>query len=202
MEKLNDYYQKTAASNAHIIAMGILDHMFLESTVWSWSLVLDPAKKFNYFKKHSSELLDDVIEPVQKKVCIVLIDVHQLTKSQFIEYYYHYHRKQGNVLPSSSLSLQAKKSTNACCRHSVESNPEKASDGDRPLDSLKPWLRESLFPDPWNCSQGDGNGRIVGGMLSLIWILKTMWQNPLTKCPLLSNANQENSTFLKWLKVT
>ena len=73
MEKLNEYYKRTAESDAHIIAMGSYSytHFYIMLTPLALYLVLDPRKKFTHFKKNwSLTLQEEVKDLVQKKVCI------------------------------------------------------------------------------------------------------------------------------------
>ena len=71
MEKLNEYYERTAESDAHIIAMGSYSYTHFYIMLTPLYLVLDPRKKFAHFKKNwSLTLQEEVKELVQKKVCI------------------------------------------------------------------------------------------------------------------------------------
>jgi hypothetical protein len=70
MAKLDEYYQRTAESDAHIIAMGMFFRVVnFISPDNKDPLVLDPRKKFNHFAKNwDIKLQDDVKATVQKKV--------------------------------------------------------------------------------------------------------------------------------------
>jgi hypothetical protein len=71
MEKLNEYYKRTAESDAHIIAMGSYSYIHLYITLTPSYLALDPRKKFAHFKKNwDLTLQEEVKELVQKKVRI------------------------------------------------------------------------------------------------------------------------------------
>ena len=75
MAKLDEYYQRTAASDAHIIAMGtsFFSFMLLDFKP-NKDPVLDPRKKFEHFTKNwDNDLQADVKEMVQKKVCVPII---------------------------------------------------------------------------------------------------------------------------------
>ena len=69
MAKLNEYYERTAASDAHIIAMSACIclptfHILIIVPV------LDPTSKLEYFKKHwGPELLEEVKLTVKTMVC-------------------------------------------------------------------------------------------------------------------------------------
>ena len=69
MEKLNEYYERTADSDAHIIAMGILFHSLCVIWFNQQDLALDPRHKFGHFKKHwNTEQQREVDKVVQAKV--------------------------------------------------------------------------------------------------------------------------------------
>jgi hypothetical protein len=71
MEKLNEYYKRTAESDAHIISMGSHSDICFYIMLTPLYLALDPRKKFSHFKKNwDLGLQDEVKELVQKKVCI------------------------------------------------------------------------------------------------------------------------------------
>ena len=69
MAKLDEYYQRTGVSDAHLIAMGKICFMasfILTNTV----LVLNPTSKMNHFmKKWSQDLVSEVEEAVHACVC-------------------------------------------------------------------------------------------------------------------------------------
>ena len=68
--KLNDYYTKTAASDAHILAMSLCFFLYYEIVANNLALVLHPGKKMAHFKKYwEVSLQKDVIELVLNKVC-------------------------------------------------------------------------------------------------------------------------------------
>jgi len=52
MEKLNEYYKRTAESDAHIITMGSSSHIYSYLMFTLLHLALDPQKKFSHFKKN------------------------------------------------------------------------------------------------------------------------------------------------------
>jgi len=73
-DKLEEYYNKTAASDAHIISMGkvILFPSMLSGQL-GFVLVLHPDKKLVHFKKYwSKPLQTDVRTLLQEKVIIHL----------------------------------------------------------------------------------------------------------------------------------
>ncbi|PPQ81719.1 hypothetical protein CVT26_007781 [Gymnopilus dilepis] len=66
MEKVNEYYVKTSASDAHIICMA-----------------LNPSQKFEHFKKHwGKELLNNVKETVRKKFIERYEQLHKASASK------------------------------------------------------------------------------------------------------------------------
>lgn len=74
MEKLNSYYQRSAESDAHIMAMG--DVRFSDKLLSAdlCAAVLDPSKKMSYFRKHwPSDLVSDVEEAIQTRVSHILV---------------------------------------------------------------------------------------------------------------------------------
>jgi hypothetical protein len=69
MAKLNSYYQRSADSDAHIMAMGTLLDTALIRLANHRPAVLDPSKKMSYFRKHwPSNLVSDVEDTVQTRV--------------------------------------------------------------------------------------------------------------------------------------
>jgi hypothetical protein len=69
LDKLNGYYEKTADSDAHIIAMSAILLFVFHHAANPPFPALDPAKKFGHFKKHwDADVYDDVVSVVQKKV--------------------------------------------------------------------------------------------------------------------------------------
>ncbi len=69
MAKLNEYYERTAASDAHIIAMSVCIY-FPIFYILIIMPVLDPTSKLEYFKKHwGPKLLEDVKLTVKTMVC-------------------------------------------------------------------------------------------------------------------------------------
>ena len=76
MAKLDEYYQRTAVSDAHIIDM---DMSYIQFVSFQWDilpkdLVLDPRKKFEHFMKNwSDDLQAEVKDLVQKKVHVAVV---------------------------------------------------------------------------------------------------------------------------------
>ena len=72
MAKLNEYYQCSGASNAHLIAMGKTS--VTASFIWTnTAVVLNPTSKMNHFKKQwSQDLISEVEDAVCARVCIPL----------------------------------------------------------------------------------------------------------------------------------
>jgi len=69
MEKLNEYYERTAASDAHLIAMGKPMIFCLLLSYTQTGVALNSADKFGYFRKHWGEdLYQEVLQTVQKRV--------------------------------------------------------------------------------------------------------------------------------------
>ena len=69
MAKLNKYYERTAASDAHIIVISACIYLSIFHILIIVP-VLDPTSKLEYFKKHwSSELLEEVKSTVKAMVC-------------------------------------------------------------------------------------------------------------------------------------
>ena len=52
MEKLNEYYERMAESDSHIIAMGLHIHIHIHIMLTQLYLALNPRKKFTHFKKN------------------------------------------------------------------------------------------------------------------------------------------------------
>jgi hypothetical protein len=76
MTKLDEYYQRTAVSDAHIIAMGMsrIQFVLFQSDILPKHLVLDPRKKFEHFTKNWDDILQaEVKDLVQKKVRVVVV---------------------------------------------------------------------------------------------------------------------------------
>ena len=73
MAKIDEYYQRSGASDAHIIAMGNVtcsNHFHIGLI---FIVVLDPNSKMNHFKKHWSEdLISEVEDAVRERVCFLL----------------------------------------------------------------------------------------------------------------------------------
>lgn len=70
--KVDEYYTKTAASDAHIIAMGIWSLFFTSHLLIYNHIVLHPQKKMLHFKKYWSNALQaDVLELLEAKVCFL-----------------------------------------------------------------------------------------------------------------------------------
>lgn len=70
--KLDEYYTKTAASDAHILTMGtFILLLFLRSSISTYPtllVVLHPSRKMEHFKKYwSDDLCKDVIALVEDK---------------------------------------------------------------------------------------------------------------------------------------
>ena len=82
MAKLNDYYERTAASDAHIIAMSACAHL-PTFQILIIVPVLDPTLKLEYFKKHwGLELLEEVKSTVKVMVCSYIFRfLHLVDKS-------------------------------------------------------------------------------------------------------------------------
>jgi len=73
MAKLNEYYERTAASDAHIIVMSACVYLLLVFHIVIIVPVLDPTLKLKYFKKHwGSELLEKVKLTVKALVCFFI----------------------------------------------------------------------------------------------------------------------------------
>lgn len=71
IEKLNEYYKRTAESDVHIVSMGLCYDVYFYTMLTALYLALNPQKKFTYFKKNwDLTLQDEVKELVKKKVCI------------------------------------------------------------------------------------------------------------------------------------
>jgi hypothetical protein len=69
MAKLNEYYERTATSDAHIIAMSVCIYLPIFHILIILP-VLDPASKLEYFKKHwGPGLLEEVELTVKTMVC-------------------------------------------------------------------------------------------------------------------------------------
>ena len=70
MAKLNEYYQHSGASDAHLLAMGkpsVPASFILTDT----AVVLNPISKMNHFKKQwSRDLVSEVEDAVRARVCI------------------------------------------------------------------------------------------------------------------------------------
>ena len=69
--KLNEYYQHSGASNAHLITMGkpsITASCILTNT----AVVLNPISEMNHFKQWSQDLVSEVKDAVCACVCIPL----------------------------------------------------------------------------------------------------------------------------------
>jgi hypothetical protein len=68
MEKLNEYYKKTAELDAHIFAMGAFFlYVFSCSQLKDIYLVLHPGKKMSHFKKYWASVDNDEIMLVLKQ---------------------------------------------------------------------------------------------------------------------------------------
>jgi hypothetical protein len=76
MEKLNSYYERSAESDAHIMAMGdnaLISLKFVVCAADLCAVVLDPTKKMSHFQKHwPSDLVSDVEDAVQTRVSHLL----------------------------------------------------------------------------------------------------------------------------------
>ena len=76
MTKLDEYYQRTAVSDAHIITMGT---SYIQFVSFRWDilpqdLVLDLRKKFEHFTKNwGNDLQAEVKDLVQKMVCVAVV---------------------------------------------------------------------------------------------------------------------------------
>ena len=69
MEKLDSYYQHSAESDAHIMAMGDVPFLVCFMSANPCVIVLDPMKKMSHFHKHwPSHLVHDVEEAIQIRV--------------------------------------------------------------------------------------------------------------------------------------
>jgi len=70
-EKLEEYYgDKTADSNAYIMAMCLSSLSLFLKLLSEYNLVLNPSIKMSHFKKYwSKELQKEVINVAQKLVC-------------------------------------------------------------------------------------------------------------------------------------
>ena len=71
MEKINEYYIKTAESDAHIMAMSEYQfYLFIYVLSNHIYIVLHPRRKMKYFKKNwSTDLQKDVANMVENIVC-------------------------------------------------------------------------------------------------------------------------------------
>ncbi len=73
MAKLNEYYERTAASDAHIIAMSACVYLLPVFHIVIIVPVLDPTLKLEYFKKHwGSQLLEKVKLTIKALVCLCI----------------------------------------------------------------------------------------------------------------------------------
>ena len=72
MEKINEYYEKTAESDAHIMAMREFFSIIplkMYAVLYIYFIVLHPKRKMKYFKKNwSSELQLEVLTLAEKIV--------------------------------------------------------------------------------------------------------------------------------------
>lgn len=70
MDKLNEYYEKTADSDAHILAMCMFLWVLFLFLLISWPVVLHPVRKMVHFKKHwDTALQKEVSELGRNAVC-------------------------------------------------------------------------------------------------------------------------------------
>ena len=70
MAKLNEYYQRSGASNAHLIAMGKI-RVTASFILTNTAVVLNPMSKMNHFKKQwSRDLVSEVEKAVHARVCV------------------------------------------------------------------------------------------------------------------------------------
>ena len=69
MEKLNGYYQRSAESDTHIMAMGNRPSLHVSHSLTFCVIVLDPLKKMSHFCKYwPSHLVSDIEAVVQTRV--------------------------------------------------------------------------------------------------------------------------------------
>jgi hypothetical protein len=74
MDKLDMYYQRSAESDAHIMAMGKVVPFIISFFADHYIIVLDPTKKMAYFHKNwKSDLVSKVEETVKTRVSSLLL---------------------------------------------------------------------------------------------------------------------------------
>jgi hypothetical protein len=73
VEKLEDYYEKTAESDAHIFAMGKL-FFFRSDWVTDYCPVLHPKIKMSHFRKYWTSVdEDEIISVLKEKVTSMIL---------------------------------------------------------------------------------------------------------------------------------
>ena len=144
--KLDEYYMKTATSDAHIIAMSTSSSN-CKNCLTAVSPVVNPEKKLSHFRKYwKKEEYDEVLKLIEAKVCIssLLFVLSLNLMTQFIERYEFLHC----MAPSSDQSKKTKKShkVDGLIRDNIETDSEYEGDEeDDPLsDPTKPWRGEFL----------------------------------------------------------
>lgn len=69
MKKINTYYERSADSDAHIMAMGEIIFLITLPFADNCAVVLDPSRKLAYFQKHwPPETVVDVEDTIQNRV--------------------------------------------------------------------------------------------------------------------------------------
>jgi hypothetical protein len=101
MGKLDEYYQRTAASDAHLIAMGKSKFTLFFHIYCRTGVALNPAEKFAYFRKHwGLDLYQEVLETIKKLVCdlfLICLFFFTFFQIQFIQQYKLLHSEAGSA---------------------------------------------------------------------------------------------------------
>ena len=77
MEKLNTYYEHSAESDVHLMAMGSIFFPTCSIFTNSCVAVLDPTKKMSHFHKHwPLHLIPDIEDVIQTRVCFSIFQLY------------------------------------------------------------------------------------------------------------------------------
>jgi len=146
ISKLEEYYMKTANSDAHIIVMSS-SQSNCKIYLTTVPPVVNPEKKLSHFKKYwKKKEYDKVVKLIEAKVHIPCLHfVFSLNSmTQFIECYEFLH----HMMPPSEHSKKSTKSckVNGLIHNNIEMDSEYEGDEEEDLllDPTKPWRGEFL----------------------------------------------------------
>ena len=161
MKKLNTYYEQSADSDAHIMAMGEILFLIPLLLANYCVVVLDPSRKSAYFQKHwPSEIVIDVEDTILNRVC-PLPSIFIITSSI-------------TLYPSSSNASTVCKAIQVQSQHAFVRSPQHASWHTLTLMILTLRMILTMVKVPHALPiLGWMSGRITSTLLKMCWMVWT-----------------------------